>query len=189
MTDGRELNDAIRELPRSIDPPADLWPEIAAAIDRRARSRRRAATVGVLAAAAAVSLFVAIDRGRDRAHNLDARWAAGIERAAMPTAAPTLMPPTAEPAPALADLIPGEAQLRLAANELSGAYDRRRPLLDRELLAVYEENLGIVDAAIDRSRAALVERPDDPHLQRVLDRAYHHKLSLLRRASSRETTR
>lgn len=187
MTDDRDLDDAIRELPRSIDPPADLWPEIAAGIDTRARIRRRAATVGVLAAAAAVALFVAIDRGRDRAHDLDARWVAAIERTTTPATAPTPGAPTPELAPPLADLIPGEAQLRLAATELSGAYDRRRPLLDRELLAVYEENLGIVDAAIDRSRAALVERPEDTHLQRVLDRAYHHKLSLLRRASSGET--
>ena len=72
------------------------------------------------------------------------------------------------------------------ASELTGAFDRRRPLLDRELLAVYDENLDIVDDAIDRSRAALVTRPTDPHLQRVLDRAYRHKLALLRRASSGE---
>jgi hypothetical protein len=83
-------------------------------------------------------------------------------------------------------LIPGEAELQRAASELAGAFDRRRPLLDRDLLAVYDENLVIVDEAIDRSRAALVGKPDDPHLQRVLDRAYRHKLALLRRASSGE---
>ncbi|HET6582913.1 MAG TPA: hypothetical protein VFG69_05695 [Nannocystaceae bacterium] len=185
MSDDHDLDDAIRELPRSIDPSLDLWPEIAGRIEARARARRRATIAGVLAAAAALALFVAVDRDRPGARDLDARWAAAIEPPAIgPVVAPTPAPRD-EPA-TTPDLIPGEAQLRLAANELAGAYDRKRSLLDRELLAVYDDNLGIVDAAIDRSRAALVERPDDTHLQRVLDRAYHHKLSLLRRASSGE---
>lgn len=178
MTDDRDLDQAIRQLPRTIDPPEDLFPGIRARVDERARARRRGTIAGVLALAAAVALWVGTVPARTSA--LASSWTVAV--------APEIPAPARlEPAPS--DLIPGEAQLRGAALELARAFDSRRPLLDRELLAVYEENLGIVDDAIERSRAALVERPADPNLQRVLDRAYRHKLALLRRASSEEGTR
>ncbi|HWB81542.1 MAG TPA: hypothetical protein VG755_41560 [Nannocystaceae bacterium] len=163
-----ELDARIRQLPRSIDPPADLWPDIAARIE--SRSRTRIAFFGVLAAAAIVLVFVGT-RSEATARSLQRGWSALA-----------IAPPVPQPT-APVELFPGEDQLRSAAGELARAYEQRRPLLDRELLAVYESNLGIVDDAIDRSRAALVDRPEDPQLQRALDRAYRHKLALLRRAS------
>jgi hypothetical protein len=182
MTDPRDLDDLIRQLPRSIDPPADLWPDIAARIDTRARARRRATIAGVLAAAAAVALFWGLRQPDDPVRAIEGEWTTAM-------AQPGISPSTPNEHPAGATvLIPGEDELQRAATELAGAFDRRRPLLDRDLLAVYEENLDIVDDAIDRSRAALVSRPEDPHLQRVLDRAYRHKLALLRRASSEEAS-
>jgi hypothetical protein len=182
MTDDRDLDEAIRQLPRAIDPPEDLWPAIRTRVDARERSRRRTLVAGVLAAAAAVALWFAMTPTRAPTHDLVAGWTAAVPEPERPS-------PPVDRAPEPSDLIPGEAQLRGAATELASAYDRRRPLLDRELLAVYEENLGIVDDAIERSRAALVQHPADPHLQRVLDRAYRHKLALLRRASSEEGPR
>lgn len=179
MTDDRELDEAIKELPRTIDPPEDLFPAIRARLDERARSRRRGTLAGVLALAAAVALWLATTPARAPAPSSVATWTVPVAGAA--PAAPSI-PRAVEPS----DLIPGESQLRGAATELARAFDSRRALLDRELLAVYDENLGIVDDAIERSRAALVERPADPHLQRVLDRAYRHKLTLLRRASNEE---
>jgi hypothetical protein len=169
MSDELELR--IRALPRTIDPPVDLWPGIAAQIGAR-RRRRRIAMLGGLAAAALALAWVGV-RDESQPRSLQSGW----DRFAI--AAPT---PVVAAVPA--ELIPGEGQLRDAAHELALAYERARPLLDRELLAIYESNLGIVDDAIDRSRAALVDRPEDPQLQRALDRAYRHKLALLRRASS-----
>jgi len=182
MSDDRDLDLAIRQLPRSIEPPGDLWPDIATRIDTRARMRRRMTIAGALAAAAAALLVWNVQRPHHPAHALAGEWTAALTQ---PSVAPAAAP---EPAAQGTILIPGEDELRRAASELAGAFDRRRPLLDRELLAVYDENLDIVDDAIDRSRAALVTRPADPHLQRVLDRAYRHKLALLRRASSEEMT-
>jgi len=179
MIDDRQLDDRIRDLPRSIDPPTDAWPQLAAQIRARA-ARRRRVPIGV-AIAAAVAGGVWWGAGRmPRPADLQPALADAPQVLAVPVVVPT-------PAPA-PELIPGEGELERAATELARAYDRRRPLLDRELLAVYEENLDIVDAAIERSRAALVERPDDPHLQQVLGRAYHHKLALLRSLPSPEGT-
>ena len=163
-----DLDARIRRLPRSIDPPADLWPDIAARIETRNRSR--IVLIGALAAAAIVLVLVGT-RTEETARSLQRGWSSLA-----------IAPPAPQPAPSV-ELFPGEDQLRTAAGELARAYEQRRPLLDRELLAVYESNLGIVDDAIERSRAALVDRPTDPQLQRALDRAYRHKLALLRRAS------
>lgn len=165
-----DLDERIRELPRSIDPPMDLWPGIATRIATRDRSR--VAWIAALAAAAIVLVWLGT-RSEETARSLQRGWSFD---------AVTMAAPAAEPV-APRELFPGEDQLRDAAGELARAYAQRRPLLDGELLAVYESNLGIVDDAIERSRAALVDRPEDPQLQRALDRAYRHKLALLRRAS------
>jgi hypothetical protein len=102
------------------------------------------------------------------------------------TPAPTPIEPVATPA--FTALIPEESNLRAASLALASAYASRRSGLDRTLLATFDDNLGIVDDAIERSRAALTTTPDDPGLQRALDRAYRHKLSLLRRATEVEHT-
>jgi hypothetical protein len=52
----RELQDAVGRLPKSIEPPRDLWPGIAARIDRR--SWRRSLYWVPLAAAAALVLYL-----------------------------------------------------------------------------------------------------------------------------------
>jgi hypothetical protein len=177
MTTDRELDRALRDLPPTIDPGADLWPEIAARIES-GRGRRRRISLGLALAAAAT--LVAVWRLAPRPVEPEAAPAAAPPtRIAIAPAEPATPPATAAPA----DVIAGEQALRAAAGQLASAYDRRRPLLDRALLAVYDENLQIVDAAIRDSRAALVESPDDPALARLLDRAYHHKLALLLRAS------
>ncbi len=171
--DDRELDVRIRQLPRTIDPPADLWPGVAARIE--SRHHARSVWLGGLAAAALAVLWIGT-RADEQARALQRGWAHAPLAIAPAVRQPAVVAPI--------ELFPGEDQLRVAAGELADAYARRRPLLDRELLAAYESNLGIVDDAIERSRAALVDRPADPHLQRALDRAYRHKLALLRRASS-----
>ena len=170
-----ELDERIRKLPRSIEPAEDLWPGISARIQpRRGLSVTR--VVALLAAAVLLVWFATWTDDRVEPQRRD-------QVATIAPPPPELTEPIERPAPAPTELIPGEGQLRSAAGELALAYEQRRPLRDRELLAVYESNLGIVDDAIDRSRAALVDRPEDPQLQRALDRAYRHKLALLRRAA------
>lgn len=57
----RELQDAVGRLPRSIEPPRDLWPDIQARIARQSR-RRRLYWMAVPLAAAAVLVAVLLGR-------------------------------------------------------------------------------------------------------------------------------
>lgn len=185
----RELDALLRALPRSTEPPADLWPEIAASVAARPRGRARVAW----AAAAAIAIGTAAWWSSrpttvepPEAAPLVAETASPAIESAAPT--PLHVEPAAVPArtastPAFTALIPEESNLRAASLALASAYASRRGGLDRTLLATFDDNLGIVDDAIERSRAALTTSPDDPGLQRALDRAYRHKLSLLRRAT------
>ncbi len=68
----RELQDAVGRLPNSIEPPRDLWPGIAARIDRR--SWRRSLYWVPLAAAAALVLYLL---GRGERNTWDVTTLAG----------------------------------------------------------------------------------------------------------------
>jgi hypothetical protein len=168
MTPNDDLDRAVRRLPRSIEPPPEVW----AGIERRIRGaqhRRWAIPVALAVAAAAVLAVVLVPtREAQTLHPTIARLPD------LPQPEPHSPPPV--------DLIPAESELRAANKDLTDAYNDQRRLLDESLLAVLDENIGVVDEAIDRSRAALVQRPDDEHLRGMLDRAYRHKLALLRRA-------
>jgi hypothetical protein len=92
--------------------------------------------------------------------------------------------PEAGPAMADAALLPGEDDYRAAAAELTQAIEDRRDQLPGELATVYEENVGVVDEAIDHSRAALAADPEDEQLQVLLDDAYRRKLDLLKQVAA-----
>src|SRR5688500_7652704 len=55
----RELDDAVRQLPKSIEPPRDLWPGIQARIARRSW-RRRWYWVPLAAAAVLVGVWLVL---------------------------------------------------------------------------------------------------------------------------------
>ena len=60
----RELQDAVNKLPKSIEPPRDLWPDISSRIGRGRRSWQRRLYWVPLAAAAAIVLFLVSRTGR-----------------------------------------------------------------------------------------------------------------------------
>lgn len=80
-------------------------------------------------------------------------------------------------------ILPAERELQAAVLDLQKAYAQRRGDLDPALLAVYDTNLEVVGDAVEQSRAALLQHPGDPHLQRMLRHAYDRHLSLLVRAT------
>jgi len=82
-----------------------------------------------------------------------------------------------------AGLLPGEAEYREAAGTLFTDYQRQRGAIAPATVRVLDENLAVVDAAIDACRAALRIDPDDADLRASLDLAYEQKLELLRAAS------
>ena len=163
----RQLLGRASELPRAIEPTVDLWPEIerrlgeaAPLSPRRGRGRRN--VWSVLAAAAVLALGVALGR-------LLSRPVTGPELAApLPVQSPSVLVTYDEAgyASAIADL---EAVLREVG-------DRLQP----ETVATVEENLAIIDRAIDEARAALLADPANDQLHRQLATNMQMKIGLLR---------
>ncbi len=180
-------------LRQKLEPGRDLWPAIAPRLDAvrgRARSGHRvvqskgirAVLAGVLAAAA----MALIARSR------------GPTLATVPGVAPNVIPSTAVAASAprrthaLAGTPPegallGEADYLRAIGALMSEFAESRPSMMPETAAVFDENLRIIDGAIDAWRGALLTTPDDPEVRASLDQAYEDKLELLRSATELPT--
>ena len=188
MTEERdeELQAQLDALPREIEPARDLWPAIADRLEERkvtplrtggGRPAYGAWGGGLLAAAAGLALW----------------WGTTTETTT-PEAQPTAIAPRPVPARPLPDpaaiptrlsyLVPGEEDYRRASTVLAQAVDERRAELPDDLARVYDENVVVVDRAIDEARTALAENPDDEQLQGVLDEAYRQKLDLLQQIAS-----
>jgi anti-sigma factor RsiW len=71
-----------------------------------------------------------------------------------------------------------------AVAELQGVLDRNRDQLDTATVRVLEQNLAIIDRAINEARTALGQEPANPYLTKYLDEAMQRKVQLLRRATS-----
>jgi hypothetical protein len=63
------------------------------------------------------------------------------------------------------------------------ALDERRASLRPAQAAVLDDNLRIVDHAIETARAAVHEHPDDLDLRAELDRVWQDKLDLIRQVT------
>ena len=67
--------------------------------------------------------------------------------------------------------------------ELTAALEAARPHLSQATIAIIERNLGVIDAAIAESKAAMFRDPGNRVLLEVLSGTYRQKLDLLRRAA------
>ena len=178
----------LKDLPREVLPPRDLWPEISAKIDAREREARRpsrlvaAAFVGAIAMAAAAALVIGRGRGggHDRDEGASAQGDAAGASAAFTAAANAS---SAGSAAGAAAMLPEEADYEAAAATLRAELEARRAEEPPAVLAVVDENVRIVDDAIRAVRAALVAHPEDTELHADLDRAYQDKLDVLRAAT------
>jgi hypothetical protein len=155
--------EGVGALPRSIEPPHDLWPAIETRLAPRRTSWRP-----WLALAAAVLLVVASS----------AITALVLRRAEGPAGR---VPVATNPAPT-AHLV-AEAGYARAAEELGRALAERRDRLHPETVRTLERNLAIIDRAIAESRAALAADPGDPDLEAILLASWDRKLTLLRQAA------
>ncbi|MBA2627035.1 MAG: zf-HC2 domain-containing protein [Gemmatimonadales bacterium] len=173
----RTLRPLTLGLASSIEPPHDLWPAVAT----RLRPRSDAEDAGIrpigirsdgirgkgirprmaaLLAAAAVVLVVgssvitmAVVRGRDGGRAVEAS-APGIEAGYVSASA---------------------SLLRAIESEKSG--------LSPETIATLERNLGVIDAAIAESKAALAGDPGNRALSALLWASYRQKVSLLQQVN------
>ena len=73
----------------------------------------------------------------------------------------------------------GATRLEHAVADLATVLEREREFLDPGTVRIVEENLAIIDQAIERSLRALAADPESEYLRVHLERAMRHKLTLL----------
>jgi anti-sigma factor RsiW len=152
----RVARPAAAALPRSIEPPHDLWPGIQQRLGRSGpiQAPRRWRMAG-LAAAAAILLMAG-------------------------SSAVTLWLVRDRPAPTAPAI---EAGYVSATAELLRALDAERAHLAPATVATLERNLAVIDAAIAESRAALATDPANHDLAALLWASYRQKVALLQQAT------
>jgi hypothetical protein len=172
------------------EPEADLWPAIAGQIGVRPapselkvidlsahrvskQSRKISFSIPQLAAASIALILLSGSL---------VWFALGRTPATLPVAIeapnPDVVQVSAEPA-ALTDYAEAVRSLELALKQL-------RNRLDPVTVAVLEENLRAIDAAITEARAALERDPNSLYLNQHLENTMKKKIQLLRRAAALE---
>jgi hypothetical protein len=141
---------SVDDLPRSIQPDRDLWSGIESRLDAT-HTQPRLHGAPLLAAAAALMLGLA------------GWWSA-------PEAAPVVAPAEVQQVPAW------EEDMRASASALEAELDARRHELDPASVAVIEENLALIDAAIAECRDAL---DSSEQADQALMAAYAMKIAAL----------
>jgi hypothetical protein len=194
---GPELRALLSTLPKELAPEQDLTASIASRtwdsrdllpgaghIDAPAMNTRSGAPgwngQGLKLAAAAVALVVvtsvvttAVVRDSGPSTNVDATSAVATE-AATPTATDLLFA-------GYADV---ETQYASAIADLMDALESDRDRLSPETVQLIEENLRIIDEAIEHSLAALASTPQSLPLQQAVMTSYERKLDFLRQAAA-----
>lgn len=182
----RALRAAAAALPRELEPPRDLWQGIAARIQQAApapgrvievrfvRPPRRPGPPRWLGQAAAAAALVVLTAGAT------ALVLRGGPQAPLAVTAPAPEPP--RPATGLAAFAGTEAEYQGAVRALEAELEARRAELSPHTVAVIEENLRIIDAAIAEARAALAADPGNPDVPLMLSTVYRKKVELLERA-------
>jgi len=161
------LDDAAA-LPTEIDPSKDLWSAVKSQIgeERSVPSRLSffnrpkyvlaAAALFVLVTAGSLLLPRMIERGMGSIEWMMTEWQIGqITTAAM------------------------ERQYLGAIEELSYAVAERRAAVPESALDMIDQNLRVLDDAIEESRNALWNNPSDRELQSILSTVYQQKVELL----------
>lgn len=187
----RSLRERTASLPRSLEPARDLWPGIREGLPaRRAGLPGPAAGFpawargwGGLAPAAAsivVVLFIAAALLITLRHG---PVPPGPGEAAAPAGiAPAALPPAGS-------LALAQAEYRAATEKLLAALQRERGGVSPEALKVIEENLRIVDSAIQEIYRAAADHPGRKVDESMVTNLYRTRFDLLRQAlrlSSRE---
>ncbi len=180
----RELLALAASLPRAIEPPADLWPDI--------RSRIRAQRVTAAPAATG-------PRSRWGSFVRDPRWLAAaavmLIVASSALTAVYLNPGDTDIARRADSVVPAVGTAGPPVRRASDEYDRldvelsallagQRGKLQPETIAKVERNLAIIDAAIAEIRVALAEDPGNDALRQLLKASYGQKSALVRQVST-----
>ena len=166
------LLERVSALPRSIDPPDDLWPSI----EHRLHERTPVVSHVRWWMAAAALLLVALTavvlvRGRFEAPQ---RTTVEVQHPVAATARGTV----------LAELASASLSFDDARERLMAVLQARRGVLQPKTMAVVRENLHVIDRAIWQIQAALEQDPNNADLAHQLVASYQQEISLLERATS-----
>ncbi len=171
-----ELMAAARKLSAEVSPERDLWPEIEQAISEPARPLR-AVWGNVWARAAAVVLLVG--------------GSSGLTYLAMTENADPMSPVAGgpvlvfEPVSArFGDIYHLGPDYQDARRTLAAKIDDELNRLSPEERAVVENNIAVIQKAIDDINEALASDPDNALLQKLLLNSYREELDLMRRVDS-----
>ena len=152
----------VGRLPRSIEPPADVWAGIDARLSPRGlRGGKRRITLPGWMLAAAATLLVAVSAGVTAVLLQDERRDAETPR---------------RPA------IEFEAQYSSATADMLVELGKARSRLDPLTIAVIERNLRVIDSALVESRRALAGDPGNQALEQLVVAVWRQKVDFLRRA-------
>ena len=170
-------------LPRSVEPPADLWSGVRTRIRQQPGGRSEApawrsrwttlasdprwlaaAAVLLIVASSALTMLFTRDRGMDVVRAPDSVAPGG-----------TLAAPVTRTVSDDYERLDRELGALLAANR-----DRMQP----ETIAKVERNLAIIDAAIAEIRDALAADPGNEALRQLLKASYGQKSALVRQVSA-----
>lgn len=171
----RALQALTAELPRSIEPPEGTWDAIAARTVDLGRTRREVLRGLRLPLAIAATVLVAVSAG---ATALFLR--AEAESAADPAVAstPASMPATAS----AAQVLVAEDSYQREYERLIAEFRARRDVLDPATVAVVEENLRIVEGALETARGALAADPSNRDLPLLITSTHRQRIQLVERA-------
>jgi hypothetical protein len=158
----RALVQRVGGLPSAIEPQRDLRPHIWAQADRKTLWNWRYPLAAAATLLIAVSSLFTVLVMRDR------------QDAARPVAIGQ---------PVTIDLVSMERRYSAEVEDLQRALQQNRDRLAPETVRIMEENLRIIDSAIQEARNALANDPQSAMLGELLRSAYQRKLDLLKQAA------
>jgi anti-sigma factor RsiW len=174
----RECAAVLDELVEPRPPRADLWPDVARRIERPAMRRFSFTLPQALAASLMIALLSGAIVWRVAGRPADASRGDQAATASAPAAQ------SFNSAPDVATVSYADAQYDAAVADLEKALQEGRGRLDKATIAIVEQNLQIIDRAIDQARQALEADPANSYLSSHLVEARRRKLDLLRRAAA-----
>lgn len=179
MTNRPTLDELTAQLPREIEPPADLWNDIRAALPPRASNAPPAFAWGGRRLAAA-ALLIAVGSSAITVFALRERSAAPS-----PVASSTPLAPAGGDAPVALPprLASAEHDYARSIATLARTLDERRDSLAPSTVAIVERSLQVADSAIAEARVALARDPGNRALAALFASNYERKIDLLKRAA------
>lgn len=175
----RSMAMRVRALPLSVQPPADVWPNISARIrtstvpgEQSHNIIRRVPAWSWLAAAAVLLVVIS---------SVVTTVVMGKHQSDVPTVVASR--PSITTGENLAALSRREEGFRNTADELWAAVNARRDQLAPETVATVERSVMLIDAAIAEAREALANDPNNAVIADMLSARYEGKVELLRRAA------